>query len=176
MSDNLTMKALHEKLLSMDKRLNDIENRINVIPPDDRIEENRSDDIHHPSHYTDGKYEVWDFIDDYGFGYGYHMGCAIKYMSRAGKKDEDTYVKDLRKAREYLFHWHNISISNPDKYNVVSMDYSCFPKNRINISDYCKDKGLPLELTKAVNFIILGQIYNAYIEVDNYIKYLQEET
>lgn len=43
-----------------------------------------NDIINHPSHYTDGKIEVIDFIEDKKLNF--HRGNAIKYISRAGKK------------------------------------------------------------------------------------------
>lgn len=58
------------------------------------------DKVNHPSHYTDGKIEVIDYIEDKGFGY--HLGNAVKYISRAGKKDPDKYVEDLEKAKWYI--------------------------------------------------------------------------
>lgn len=58
------------------------------------------DKVNHPSHYTDGKIEVIDYIEDKGFGY--HLGNAIKYISRAGKKDPAKYVEDLEKAKWYI--------------------------------------------------------------------------
>jgi hypothetical protein len=59
-----------------------------------------SDIVNHPSHYTDGSIEVIDFIEDKGFSY--HLGQAIKYISRAGKKKPDKYTEDLQKAIWYL--------------------------------------------------------------------------
>ena len=59
-----------------------------------------SDNVNHPSHYTDGSIEVIDYIEDKKFGY--HLGNAIKYISRAGKKDPQKTVEDLRKAIWYL--------------------------------------------------------------------------
>ena len=58
------------------------------------------DVINHPSHYTDGSIEVIDYIEDKGFGY--HLGNAIKYISRAGKKDPSKETEDLRKAVWYI--------------------------------------------------------------------------
>ena len=58
------------------------------------------DIINHPSHYTDGSIEVIDYIEDKGFGY--HLGNAIKYISRAGKKDASKETEDLRKAVWYI--------------------------------------------------------------------------
>lgn len=54
--------------------------------------------VSHPSHYTDGKIEVIDYIEDKKFNY--HLGNAIKYISRAGKKDD--YIQDLHKAVWYI--------------------------------------------------------------------------
>lgn len=58
------------------------------------------DAVNHPSHYTDGKIEVIDYIEDKGLGY--HLGNAVKYISRAGKKDPAKYIEDLKKAVWYL--------------------------------------------------------------------------
>ena len=52
----------------------------------------------HPPHYTRGSIEVWDFIRDQGLSY--HLGNAIKYICRAGHKED--YAKDLLKAIHYL--------------------------------------------------------------------------
>lgn len=58
------------------------------------------DNVNHPSHYTDGKIEVIDFIEDKRLGF--HLGNAVKYISRAGKKDAAKTVEDLEKAAWYL--------------------------------------------------------------------------
>lgn len=58
------------------------------------------DSVNHPSHYTDGKIEVIDFIEDKKFPY--HLGNAVKYISRAGKKDPNKTAEDLRKAIWYI--------------------------------------------------------------------------
>lgn len=60
----------------------------------------RHDTVNHPSHYTDGRIEVIDYIEDKKLGY--HLGNAIKYISRAGKKDPAKTVEDLRKAIWYI--------------------------------------------------------------------------
>ena len=62
--------------------------------------ETTNDTINHPSHYTDGKIETIDYIEDKNLSY--HLGNAVKYISRAGKKDKDTYIQDLQKAIWYL--------------------------------------------------------------------------
>lgn len=58
------------------------------------------DPVNSPSHYTSGKIEVIDFIEDQGLGF--HEGNVVKYVARAGKKDPDKHIQDLEKARWYL--------------------------------------------------------------------------
>ena len=62
--------------------------------------EQANDPVNHPSHYTFGKYEVIDVIDDWGLDYC--LSCVIKYIARAGKKDPAKKAEDLKKARFYL--------------------------------------------------------------------------
>ena len=59
-----------------------------------------NDAVNHPSHYTDGKIEVIDFIEQKNLNF--HRGNAVKYIARAGKKDPEKEVEDLRKAVWYL--------------------------------------------------------------------------
>lgn len=56
------------------------------------------DAVNHPSHYTQGKYEVIDVIEDWNLGF--NLGNAIKYIGRAGHKDD--IVQDLEKAKWYI--------------------------------------------------------------------------
>ena len=51
-----------------------------------------------PTYYTRGAIETWDFIRDQDLNY--HLGCAVKYICRAGYKDSK--ADDLRKAIHYL--------------------------------------------------------------------------
>ena len=53
-----------------------------------------------PDHYTRGTIETWDYIRDQGLNY--HLGNAIKYISRAGFKSTATKTEDLKKAIHYL--------------------------------------------------------------------------
>ena len=59
-----------------------------------------NDPVNHPSHYTFGKFEVLDVIDDWGLNY--ERSCVIKYVARAGRKDPAKEAEDLKKARFYL--------------------------------------------------------------------------
>jgi len=61
-----------------------------------------NDMVNRPAHYTDGKIEVIEFIDDKKLGFS--LGNAVKYISRAGKKDPAKTVEDLKKAAWYLNH------------------------------------------------------------------------
>ncbi|TXI90757.1 MAG: DUF3310 domain-containing protein [Chryseobacterium sp.] len=58
------------------------------------------DPVNKPSHYTDGNIEVIDFIEDKKLGF--HLGNAVKYIARAGKKDPAKTLEDLQKAKWYL--------------------------------------------------------------------------
>jgi hypothetical protein len=51
-----------------------------------------------PRYYNRGSIEVWDFIRDQELNY--HLGNAIKYICRAGHKDDA--IDDLNKAIHYL--------------------------------------------------------------------------
>lgn len=63
-------------------------------------EEESKEAVHHPSHYNQGKIEVIEFIEDKELGF--HLGNAVKYISRAGKKNVDKTVEDLEKAIWYI--------------------------------------------------------------------------
>ena len=65
-----------------------------------RFSEKVCDNVNHPSHYTSGQIEVIDFIEDKDLGF--HLGNAVKYISRAGRKNPDKTVEDLRKAVWYI--------------------------------------------------------------------------
>lgn len=59
----------------------------------------KSDSVNHPKYYQ-GKIEVIDFIEDKGLGF--NLGNCVKYISRAGKKNPEKRIEDLKKARWYL--------------------------------------------------------------------------
>lgn len=56
------------------------------------------DMVDQPPHYKDGGIETIDFIEAKKLGF--NLGNAIKYISRAGKKNDA--LEDLKKARWYL--------------------------------------------------------------------------
>lgn len=53
-----------------------------------------------PAHYRQGSIEVWDFIVDQELGY--LEGNIVKYITRAGKKDNESRLDDLLKAQAYI--------------------------------------------------------------------------
>lgn len=57
-----------------------------------------NDKINHPAHYTSGGIETIDFIEAKDLNY--NLGNVVKYVSRAGKKDNR--AEDLKKAAWYL--------------------------------------------------------------------------
>ncbi len=73
--------------------------------PDENEETKKTldDKVNHPSHYTYGKIEVINFIEqvtkDYKPELAFAIGNAIKYISRANRKNGK---EDLDKARWYL--------------------------------------------------------------------------
>lgn len=88
------------------------------------------DPVKHPSHYTEGKYECINYIQ--ARGYGFELGNAVKYITRAGKKSPEKKIEDLRKAVQYL-----------DFYKEPNMEW-------IGLIDYSNDKHLPGLLASAL--------------------------
>lgn len=57
--------------------------------------------VNHPGHYGgDTVYETIKVIEAWELDF--HLGNAVKYISRAGKKDPSKELEDLRKAEWYL--------------------------------------------------------------------------
>ena len=59
-------------------------------------------DVDHPIHYggADNPYEAIKVIEAWNLGF--NLGNTVKYISRAGKKDEALTLQDLEKAAWYL--------------------------------------------------------------------------
>jgi|GEM_PF-1830053 len=74
-----------------------------------------SDTVNHPAYYVDGNIEVIDFIDDKNLGFC--LGNAVKYIARAGKKDPNKTIEDLRKAVWYINHEIEKLEKSPCPYN-----------------------------------------------------------
>ena len=82
-----------------------------------------------PDYYRRGTIEVWDYIRDQGLNY--HLGNAIKYISRAGYKGTAAKTEDLKKAIHYLENeLHNTLRHEPEQPSdriqgrVSSLEYA----------------------------------------------------
>ncbi len=84
-------EGLAEELPQQDKVAEMLGCEPKEIPQDDAVS--------HPSHYTDGKIEVIDFIQDKHLDFA--RGNVVKYIARAGKKDKSKELEDLKKAKQY---------------------------------------------------------------------------
>jgi hypothetical protein len=60
--------------------------------------------VNHPKHYggKDSVYEAIKVIDAWELGFS--LGNTVKYLSRAGKKNANKELEDLKKALWYLNH------------------------------------------------------------------------
>jgi hypothetical protein len=63
-----------------------------------------NEQVNHPTHYggKESVYEAIKVIDAWELGFS--LGNTVKYISRAGKKDSDKELQDLKKALWYLQH------------------------------------------------------------------------
>jgi hypothetical protein len=61
-----------------------------------------NDNVDHPYHYggNGNPYETINVIEAWDLGFC--LGNAVKYISRAGKKNPDTEIEDLKKAIWYI--------------------------------------------------------------------------
>lgn len=61
-----------------------------------------ADAVNHPVHYggEGNPYEAINVIEAWGLGFS--LGNAVKYISRAGKKDQAREIEDLEKAVWYI--------------------------------------------------------------------------
>ena len=60
--------------------------------------------VNHPQHYggENNLYEAIKVIDEWDLGFS--LGNTVKYISRAGKKNKEKELEDLKKALCYLQH------------------------------------------------------------------------
>ena len=54
--------------------------------------------IHHPAHYCYSEYEPKDVIRAWGLNF--NLGSAVKYIARAGRKDD--ILQELNKAKQFI--------------------------------------------------------------------------
>ena len=79
------------------------------------------DDVRKPKHYCEGrKYEPIQVIEDWKLGF--HLGNALKYIARAGRKENE--IEDLEKAIYYIQRYiaNNIDLGFTVVHRVGSED------------------------------------------------------
>lgn len=133
------------------------------ISPIPMIETPKTDPVNHPSHYTDGKYECIDYLEVRGFIRDGYLFNAVKYISRAGKKDPEKYEEDIQKAIWYL----NRRAKGFDAKDLCQRDM-------INTNDYIQDKGLDgtlpgiaLELIDKAQYELAAKILQMELDTHN---------
>ena len=86
-----------------------------------------------PSHYQRGNIQVWDFIRDQNLSY--HLGCAVKYVCRAGYKDSKK--DDLIKAIHYLQNELEHTIT---EVNDTTGSSKAIPKSLLSFDEWESDR------------------------------------
>jgi len=66
----------------------------------DQKKDKEDDVINQPKHYTSGKIQPIDVIEDWNLDF--RLASALKYIARAGKKDPSKIKQDLEKAIWYI--------------------------------------------------------------------------
>lgn len=63
-----------------------------------------SEQVNHPSHYggSDSVYEVIKVCEAWSLDKDAYLFNVVKYIARAGKKNKDKELEDLKKALFYL--------------------------------------------------------------------------
>lgn len=80
--------------------------------------------VDHPTHYGgDVAYEVIKVIEAWQLGF--HLGNAVKYIARAGKKGSTTRKEDLEKAKWYINRYISMASDpeslKPDVYIIEKL-------------------------------------------------------
>ena len=80
------------------EQVNNMPGHRNPPPPPEK------EQVNHPQHYggQNNPYEAIKVIDAWDLGFS--LGNTVKYISRAGKKNKQKELEDLKKALWYLQH------------------------------------------------------------------------
>ena len=84
----------------------------------------KGDETNHPDHYNQGDMETIEAIEGLGYGPGFCIGNAIKYLSRFQGKDG---VRDLKKAAWYVHRLIKRIDASQLRPLIVSMLVNEFP-------------------------------------------------
>lgn len=133
--------------------------------------------VDNPSHYCGTKYQVINFIEDWGLGYC--LGNVVKYICRAGKKyvgDKQKELQDLKKAKWYL------ERRLEEHKNGVELDSDDLKMN-ISIDDFAEDQKLNYIRKKIIKNVIDciyeeidTKFYTALELLDTEINRMEDET
>ena len=80
------------------------------------LREEKKELINHPSHYGgDTTYEPIKVI--HAWKLNFNLGNVVKYIARAGQKQGESELKDLKKAVWYLNDYIKLLEDMPDQFN-----------------------------------------------------------
>jgi len=101
------------------------------------------DKIHKPDHYCFSKFEPKDVIREWGLNF--NLGSAVKYIARAGRKDD--IIQDLKKAKEFItFEIEALEAERKDKPRYEDTACRCIPPEgeelfNINLNEFIETYG-----------------------------------
>lgn len=139
-----------------------------------------------PDYYVAGrKYEPKDIIREFNFDF--NLGCAVKYISRAGRKDPSKHVEDLEKALNYLQFEQN-AVNNKIFNGDPNQPYDDICSRKVNIHDeiayykmakVCFDWHLSDELSLALIELVSCQLITSnsklYLHIANAMAWIDSE-
>ena len=135
------------------------------------------DSVDHPSHYAEGrKYEPIVVIEAWGLGF--NLGNALKYISRAGRKDPEKIEEDLRKAIWYIDRELSKTLFERFMSRISRWFLRRKLKGRIDPNDVTTDWKLPSYPSFAIVSIYEGSrpyLKSAVILLEDVIDHLHRE-
>lgn len=82
-----------------------------------------SEQVNHPNHYQskNGKETIEEMVDIFGIKWTcvWSIITAFKYISRAGKKQDNPYEQDISKAKWYLEWVKKNVLRNTNKNSII---------------------------------------------------------
>lgn len=107
------------------------------------------ENVDHPAHYADGReHEPIVVIETWGLGF--NLGNALKYISRAGRKDLAKTEEDLRKAVWYIDRELSQSLLRRFLSRISRWFLRRKLKGRLSLNDVTTDWKLPSNLSIAI--------------------------
>jgi Protein of unknwon function (DUF3310) len=127
--------------------------------------------VNHPAHYggADNEFETIKVIEGLGEGIGMGMsiGNALKYLSRAGKKDKEKVVEDLQKCIWYL--------KRLEKYQGSKIDLGEVSERYSSISNISDNWQLPIRLYLVLDMIFCFVKNREYDSIKKAIRLIEAE-